>query len=412
MRKCFVLASLGLVTSLLIAAQHQLTGADWPQWRGPNRDDISAETGLLKDWPEGGPKVLWKATGLGEGYSSVSVKDGRVYTMGTTDGGEAVFALDFKTGKQLWAAKTSDKVFNESKGNGPRCTPTCDGAVLYAEDAFGIVSCIDAATGNCQWKVPLTSLGGRRPNWGFAESPLVVADMLIVTPGGAQGAIAALDKKTGQTLWQSKDVTTAAAYSSCVLADIAGKKQIINGLDQRMVSVDAETGKLLWDFTQGMAQIYCTTPVVAGDIVVGTSGYRKGTNAVTVGADGAKPAWFEPSFGNHHGGVVALGGYLYGIFDVGRGSELKCVDAKTGKVAWSNPSVGKGSVTCADGMLYCLGERNTLALVEATPDGYREHGRFSIEKSGKPSWAHPVVSGGCLFIRDQDTLVCYDVTAK
>ena len=411
-RRIGLVCVLATISAVLLCSQARAGAPEWPQWRGPERTGVSTETGLLKEWPTAGPAKIWTTTGLGEGYSGISVKDGRIYTMGASDGGDAVIALDFKTGKQLWATKTSDKVFNDGRGNGPRCTPTCDGSVLYAEDAFGNVVCLEAATGKQLWKIALTDLGGKRPNWGFAESPLVLGNALIVTPGGRGGAIAALDKKTGKLIWQSKEVTTGAAYSSPVYAELGGKKQIIQGLAARLVSVDATNGKLLWDMKNGMADIYCTTPVVAGDVVVGTSGYNKGTGAMRVNAQGAQSAWFEPSFGNHHGGVVLVGGYLYGLFDGGRGSELKCVDPKTGKVVWSNGSVGKGSLTCADGMLYLLSEGNTVGLAEATPDGYKEHGRFKIPKSGKPSWAHPVVVNGCLFICDQDTLTCYDVKGR
>ena len=393
------------------------TADDWPQWRGPERTGRSAETGLLKQWPKDGPTKLWTVNGLGEGFSSISVKDGRIYTMGTSDGGEAVFALDFKTGKQLWVSKSSDSVFRERRGNGPRCTPTCDGDRLYTEDALGAVTCWEAATGTKVWQVTLSSLGGRRPTWGFSESPLIAGKAVVVTPGGRRGAIAALDKKTGKTLWQSRTARHAVAYGSCILIDVKGKKQIANvtatgpRIGRRrlgtMIGVDAENGKLLWEFSKGVAGIACGTPVYHDGIVVISSGYGAGTGAADITGGKAKELWHVDRRGSHHGGIIRVGDYVYGLIDA-----LTCIELKTGDIKWQNRSVGKGSLVYADGHFYCLSERNTVGLVEATSEAYKEKGRFKIPSSGKPSWAHPVVANGRLFIRDQDTLTCYDVKAK
>ena len=389
-------------------AGSQLWSQDWPQFRGANRDDKSTETGLLAEWPKDGPPKLWSVNGLGEGYTAISAKDGRIYTMGTSQGKEAVFALDFKTGQILWTSISDDRVFEETRGNGPRCTPTTDDKYLYTEGAYGTVCCWEAETGKLVWKVSLTKdLGGRVPNWGYTESPLVLGKALIVTPGGGKGAIAALDKKTGQVIWQSKEVRTPAAYSSCIFATIGGQKQIINGLAKRLVSVDAETGKYLWDYTEPCPEIYITMPIEHDGMVFATADYNKGSGVVKVTPQGAEQVWYDKSFGNHHGGVVLVGEYLYGFFD-----DMRCVEMKTGKVVWQNRSVGKGSLTYADGHFYCLGENHVAALVEATPDGYKETGRFKVTGSKRPSWPHPVVVGGRLFIRDQDTLNCWDVKAK
>jgi len=391
---------------------------EWPQWRGPERTGRSSETGLLKAWPEGGPRKIWSVGGLGEGYSGISVKDGRIYTMGTSGGGEAVFALNFSDGKKLWTQKSSDRVFTEKRGNGPRCTPTTDGKYLYTEDALGNVTCWEAADGKRVWQVSLTQdLGGRVPNWGYSESPLIVGRAVVVTPGGRKGAIAALNKKTGQVIWQSPDAHHQAAYSSPILVTVRGKPQIINmtatgprvGRSRQgtMIGVDAENGKLLWEFSKGVAPIVCCTPVYHEGLVVATSDYRAGTGAADISGGSAREAWFIERRGSHHGGVIRVGDHLYGFID-----RLTCIKFKTGEIAWSDPSVGKGSLTYADGHFYCLGEKQGVALVEATPEGYREKGRFRIPDSGRPSWAHPVVVGARLFIRDQDTLTCWDVKAK
>ncbi len=414
MTKRLVLAASLLVVSTFIFAQARTVAPEWPQWRGPDRDGISKETGLLKAWPEGGPAQLWSIKGLGEGYSAISVKDGRIYTMGTYEGGEAVFALDYATGKQLWATKTSDRVFNESRGNGPRCTPTTDGEYLYTEDCFGVVACLEAATGKIVWQISLEKdLGGRRPNWAFSESPLIVGRAVIVTPGGRKGAIAALDKKTGKLIWQSLGANQGVAYSSCILIDVNGKKQIVNntgsggGKNGTMIGVDAETGKPLWEFSTAVAQLVCCTPVYKDGIVVATSDYGCGTAAADISEGPAKQLWHVERQGSHHGGMILVGDHLYANID-----SLSCIELKTGKVLWQERSVGKGSLVYADGMFYCFSENNRMALVDATPEGCKVTGRFTTPKSGKPSWAHPVVCGGRLFLRDQDTLTCYDVKAK
>jgi outer membrane protein assembly factor BamB len=386
----------------------QLWCQDWPQFRGPGRTDRSDETGLLKEWPKEGPPKLWSASGLGEGYSAISAKDGRIYTMGSSEGKEAVFALEFSTGKILWTAISDNRVFEESRGNGPRCTPTTDDTYLYTEGALGSVTCWEAESGKQVWKVSLTKdLGGRVPPWAYTESPLILGKAVIVTPGGGKGAIAALDKKTGQVIWQSKEVKTGAAYSSPIFATIGNQRQIINGLAKRMVGVDADSGKYLWEYTEPCPDIYITTPIEHDGLVFATADYQKGSGVVKITPEGAQQVWYDKSFGNHHGGVILVGEYLYGFFD-----DMRCVEMKTGKVVWQNRSVGKGSLTYADGHFYCLSEGRTVALVEATSDGYKETSRFKFAGPKRPSWPHPVVVGGRLFIRDQDTLHCWDVKAK
>ena len=406
-----------LTAVIVLGLTSALCAQDWPQWRGPERTGRSAETGLLKQWPEDGPKKLWTVKGLGEGYSTISVKDGRIYTMGTSDGGEAVFALEFNSGRQLWVSQSSDRIYNEKRGNGPRGTPTCDGDFVYTEDSFGVVTCLKAADGEKVWQVGLSDLGGRRPHWAYSESPLIAGKAVIVTPGGRRGTIAALDKKTGKVIWQSPDAKHAVAYGSCMLIDVKGKKQIVNvtatgpRIGRRrfgtMIGVDANSGKLLWEFSKGVAGIACGTAVYHDGIVVASSGYGAGTGAADITGGRANELWHLNGRGSHHGGIIRVDDHIYGFIDA-----MTCIEMKTGKVAWRNRSVGKGSLVYADGHFYCLSERNTVGLVEATPDGYKEKGRFSIPKSGRQSWAHPVVVGGRLFIRDQDTLSCYDVKAK
>lgn len=598
----------------ILAAGFSLTSLaeDWPQWRGPNRDAKSAETGLLKEWPEGGPAVAWRIENCGVGYSAVAVAGGRIYTMGDLDGVEHILAFNEKDGSLLWAVqpepvaaavearvseqftridknadgkldevealtglgeqalaadspgegapeaiaakrvadlikafdkdgdgqigpveipnslgreinaidqsagarrgaaeiaekraatvlKSLDKdadgsvskqeaqgtvvqqVFNNAdgggdqkagdgkltedelktyyaareagrdgvltpdeltayfvkrhpgrdgvlskadlkraiggyrngQGDGPRATPTVVGDRLYTEGGFGDVTCLDAATGKTIWHVNLAKdLGGGVPGWGYSESPLVSGNLVFVTPGGKDGTVAALNPNTGKTVWRSQGLTDRAHYASPVVAEIAGQKQVVQFSGAAMFGVSFDDGNLLWSYkgaANGTAN--CASPVIDGDLVLASSAYGTGGGVVRISAKGetqnAEEQWFEKSFANHHGGIVKVGDHAYGFGS----NSLLCVEFKTGKIAWQERSVGKGSLVYADGHLYCLGESHAVALVEANPTAYVEKGRFQIETHGRPSWAHPVVANGRFYIRDQHTLTAYDVKA-
>lgn len=300
--------------------------------------------------------------------------------------------------------------YRNGQGDGPRGTPTVDGGRVYVEGGNGDVTCLDAKTGKTIWHVSLTSdFGGGRPGWGYSESPLVEDNMLIVTPGGKGGTILALDKYTGERLWQSGEVNEGAHYSSPVAADIHGTRTIVQFARNSVFGVAADGGAFLWKYSganNGTAN--CTTPIVDDNHVFAASAYGTGGGLAKISKDGdaqkADEVYFEKKMANHHGGIVKVGDYIYGF-----GSGLMCMNFKTGEIAWQDRSVGKGSLCYADGMLYLLGERHEVALAEATPEEYREHGRFKIESHGRPSWAHPVVAGGVLYIRNQHSLTAYDV---
>ena len=602
-----------LSTVLLTLGSQILTASPgiWPQWRGADRNNLSTEKGLLAQWPEEGPKVLWKSDQVGVGSSSVSVADGRIITQGDLDGVEHIIALSEKDGSLLWAVQprpviealekkintdftrmdrnkdgklddveamgglgsrfigadeaddsgdvakiaaartarfmnqldkdgdgkltggeipgsiiremgridqakrgnfqtmaasradaalaasdqdgdkqisqresrntllqqlfrnidsrkpgerrgdgqltrdemikyfstrergrdgvlTAEEVekyfvkfhpkrdgilsksdlkrvnggYRNNQGDGPRGTPTIDGKVVYVEGGNGDVSCHDVATGSTMWHLNMVAdLGGRRPGWGYSESPLLDGDLLIVTPGGSKGAIAALNKNTGEVVWRSEGMTDAAHYSSPIIANVHGLTQIIQFTRERVVGVDAKNGKLLWSYknsANGTAN--CSTPVYHDGFVFTASAYGTGGGLAKISRNGnrwsAEEVYFEKSMQNHHGGMVLVGDHLYGFGSGG----LICMNYKSGDIAWSDRSVGKGSLMYADGHLYCLGEKNSLALVAASPKAYVEKGRISIPKTGRPSWAHPVVAGARLYIRDQNTLTCYDVS--
>jgi outer membrane protein assembly factor BamB len=596
--------TIGLASRL--CAQAAPESADWPQWRGPKRDGISTETGLLKQWPKDGPKVLWQVDTVGVGYSSISIKDGRIFTQGDLDGVEHVIALDLKDGHRLWAVrpdgaarwldqqvaaefkkidrngdgvidevealqrfgwdfnawdkpaegvsgraeklfarldankdgklsfaeagpvlrdlfaridaedKTADPAalakertkgliaeldkngdgkldrkeakgsaldslfdridqkvadtqkgdgfltaeemeayflkqekgkdgvilpaelaafyakqapkgdgiltqdelkfsfggYRDGTGDGPRGTPTVDGDRVYSESALGDLTCLEAATGKTIWHVNLSrDLAGGRPGWGYSESPLVMGDHLIVTPGGKKGTIAALDKKTGAVVWRSEGVTEGAQYSSPQLVEIGGVRQIVQFANASCFGVTADGGKPLWKYgaaNNGTAN--CTTPIVYSDCVFASSAYGTGGGLAKISTDGAAQkadqVYFEKKMANHHGGIVKVGDWMYGF-----GSSLMCMNFMTGEIKWQARSVSKGSLVVADGMLYLLGEGHEMALAEVSPDEYRERGRFKLPTRGRPSWAHPVVAGGRLYLRDQNFLTVYDVKA-
>ena len=400
--------------ALLLATLHT-PATDWPQWLGAKRDGLCTETGLLQQWPEGGPKLAWKATGLGAGYSGVSVVGNRVYTM--ADGPDSGFirVLDAKSGKVIWSAK----VGQPGGGNGypgPRCTPTVDGNLVVALGQFGDLICVEASSGKELWRHNLPNeLGGKMMSkWGYSESPLVDGAQVVCTPGGPQGALAAFDKKSGKLLWRSPEFTDNAAYTSMIVESIGGTRQYVQLTDASVAGIEAATGKLLWRaYCPGKVAVI-PTPIYADGCVYATRGYGVGCNLFRVAKAGAQfsaEQVYENKFMvNHHGGVVKVGDCLYGYSD---GKGWVCQDFKTGNELWAEKEkLGKGSILYADGRLVLRLEKDkgTLVLIEATPKGWLEHGRFDQpERSTKNSWPHPVIANGQLYIRDQDTLLCYDV---
>lgn len=392
---------------------------DWPQWRGPNHDGISTETGLLKDWPEGGPKLAWEIKGIGAGYASVSIFGNRIYTAG--DKGEESFveALNLSDGKPVWSAKLGKAgPVGQPQLEGPRATPTTDGELVFAVSQWGEMVCVKADTGKEVWRKDYTKdFGGACPLWGYAESPLIDGDKVVVTPGGSQGAVVALNKKTGELIWQSKDFTDAAHYSSLIIADPGGVRQYITLTLSSVAGIAEANGKLLWKALRKGQIAVIPTPVYSDGYVYVTSGYGAGCSLFKINSDSGKfsaeQVYANRVMVNHHGGVVKVGDFIYGYSD---GKGWTCQDFKTGEAKWQDKEkLGKGSICFADGRLYLRHEdkKGTVALIEASPEGYREHGRFDQpDRSSKNSWPHPVVAGGKLYLRDQDVLLCYDVKAR
>lgn len=391
----------------------QSASSDWPQWRGPDRNGVSKETGLLSQWPRSGPTVAWSAAMLGAGYGSLSVQGERVYVQGMRNNQSVVSSLNRADGKLVWV-RILGPAGNNDRGPGPRSTPTIDGDRVYALSETGDLACLRAADGTVIWQRNiLKDFRGDNPYWLLSESPLVDGNLVIITPGGRGAGVVALDKLSGKTVWQSKELSDGAGYSSPIVADIGGVRTIMTFTADAGVGVRASDGKLMWrnsSAANGTANI--ATPVYSDGRVFFTSSYGTGGALLGLRASGnevrAQEIYFTRDMKNHHGGVVLVNGYLYGYND----SILTCLEFASGKLVWRDRSVGKGAVTYADGHLYILSEDNVVGLVEATPAGYREKGRFSIADQGLPSWAHPVVSGGRLYIRNQGTLTSYDVRAR
>jgi outer membrane protein assembly factor BamB len=381
---------------------------DWPQWRGKNRDGVSAERGLLKTWPQGGPKLAWTAKGAGDGYSSFSIAEGKVYTLGARGGTEYVMAFDEATGKKLWEVANGAR-FSNDRGDGPRATPTVSGGTLYAYGASGDLAALEAGTGKAIWKINvLQRFGGGNITWGLSESPLVLSDRIIVNAGGNNASVVAVNRKNGDVLWRSQ--SDRAGYSSAVVHEFAGVPQAILFTATRGIAVDTRDGRLLWSYDRvanDTANI--ATPIVHGNKVFFSSDYGTGAGLLELTASGknisAKEVYFTREMRNHHSSSVLVGDHLYGFSS----AILTAMKFDTGQVAWRDRSVGKGSLVYADDRLYLFSENGVVGLAEANPTAYREHGRFQIRTGSLPTWSHPVVANGKLFIRDQDTIYAYSV---
>jgi len=403
--------------------------ADWPQWQGPDRTNISRETGLLKDWPSDGPPLAWKKTKLGGGYSAPSISNGRIFGMSFRGDDEVVWALSESNGEEQWSTvigPAAKKEIQPQGHEGPRCTPTVDGDTIYALGVLGQLVCLKASDGQEVWHKNLKKdFGGHwMAGWGYCESPLVDGDKLICTPGGSDATTVALDKHTGEPIWKSQvERNNGAGYASPIVINAAGHKQYVHFIQGGPIGVDAETGKVLWHSSKGSNAIAnCDTPIFSDDCVFVTSAYGGGCALVKLEKDGpdgvkADPIYDNKKMQNHHGGVILLNGYLYGASGGNEGGNLECLEFQTGEVKWSERGKGdearKGGITMADGRLYYRQESGTMTLLEPSPEKYIEHGRFEQPDRSKASaWTHPVIANGKLYLRDQDALFCYDVKAK
>jgi outer membrane protein assembly factor BamB len=408
----------GLSCILIGSTACSVLGADWPQWQGLNRDGKSADVGLLKQWPADGPALAWKASGLGKGFGSVAVVGERIYAFGDQTDANYLMSLDAGTRKVLWSTKVGKAGKYGPPGYdfaGPRCTPTMDGGLVFAVDQWGEFICANTADGKEQWRKNYEKDFGaeKPPDWGYSESPLVDGEQVVVTPGGPKGALVALDKKTGRLIWQSKDFTDPAHYSSIVVAEIGGVRQYVQLTAANVVGISPKDGAVLWKAARKGNVAVIPTPIVSGNYVYVTSGYGAGCNLFKVtpgsGQFSVEQVYANKVMVNHHGGVVEVGDYLYGYSE---GKGLTCQDFKTGAAAWTEKEkIKKGSVTFADGMLYCREEDSgTVVLVEASSTGYSEKGRLKQpDRTSEKAWSHPSIANGKLYLRDQDLLFCYNI---
>ncbi len=419
------------LAALVLFAAATAVAADWPQWRGAERDGKSPETGLLGAWPEGGPPLAFRVAGLGMGFSSVAVAGDRIYTLGDLEDGQYVLALSRADGKRIWKTRIGP-VWDDGYG-GPRSTPTLDGGRLYALATEGDLVCLDAATGELRWKrsLPEEFGGGMMKamgttDWKFAESPLVDGDRVIVTPGAADAVMVALDKSTGEEIWRAKlpelgaEGVPGAGYSSAVVSEAGGIRHYVQLVGKGAIGVEAATGRFLWGYNRVANEIAnIPTPLVSGDHVFVSSGYGTGAALLELRREGEGLAAEEVYFlegetmQNHHGGLILHGGHVYTGSGHNKGFPM-AVALATGEVAWGpvrNEGKSSAAITYADGRIYFRYQDGRMILVEATPEAYREHGTFEIPEVTKPSWSHPVIAGGRLYLREQDHLFVYDVSA-
>ncbi|HUY88741.1 MAG TPA: PQQ-binding-like beta-propeller repeat protein [Pirellulales bacterium] len=421
------LVSLILLAALIVSPRGAARAADWPTFRGADRTAVSKETGLLEAWPEEGPPLVWQVEGTGRGYTSLAIVGDRIYLVGdgvadVEDQDEYLLCHDRKTGARLWATKTGPAW---NSGNpawqSSRSTPTVDQDRVYALTATGDLICCDAASGAERWRENLkTDFGGKKADgWGYSESVLVDGDKLICTPGGEQTTMAALDKLTGETIWTTvREGDRGAGHVSAVIAEVGGVRVYVQTTGGGALGVRASDGKLLWSYPIDKTTAVAPTPIISGDLVFFSAGYKRGGALLKQIADGDGVTIEEvyplkPELSNKHGGIVLVDGRLYG--DTDSSGIPFCADLMTGEIAWKGRGSGRGSVAvaAAEGRLYLHFDNGTMVLAKADPAGYEEVGSFKVPHSGeRPSWSHPVILDGKLYLREQNALLCYDIRAN
>jgi outer membrane protein assembly factor BamB len=425
----FVLIS-GLLLPASSDALEPKKDQDWPQWRGPNGDNISQFKGIQANWEASPPVLTWKLDGMGDGYASVSIVGDRLYTTGNISSSQSVVAIDLKSRSVVWQTPLTDSSPKHGY-EGSRCTPTVDGELLFAITSNGQISCLKVADGGVVWKKDFEKEwnGKMMSGWGYSESPLVDGDHVLCTPGGAEAMIVCLDKLTGNEVWRAavpdegEKGKPGAGYSVMAISEGAGVKQYVQLIGRGLIGIRASDGRHLWSYNKianGVADI--PTPVVRGDYVFGSTGYGDGGSGLVKlipkgdGVEAVEQYYRSAKdLQNHHGGMVLLGDYLY--FGNGHNNGFPiCVDMVSGDVKWGGKLRGAGNgsaaVTAVDGHVIFRYQSGEVALIEATPTEYKFKGSFKPEVQIRESWAHPVVCRGKLYLREQNTLMCYDLTAK
>jgi len=409
-----MLVAAALLATCPLNAQESVPAASWPEFHGPTRDNISPEKGLLKQWPEGGPRLIWKFSECGNGYSGVTIADGMIFTAGDFGDEEVLLALDMQ-GKLLWRSPSGSSWTGASPGS--RATPTYNEGRLYHLTPSGRLAAFEAKGGKEVWAVDLKAdFGARWGVWALAENVVVDGDKVLCVPGGTKGVVVALDKRTGKTLWANTELDDRAAYCSPNLVTYQGVRQLITMTNETVIGIDVASGKLLWKhpFPPKSPQ-HATTPVFRDGHVFVAAGHGKGATLLKISPDlgSAAEVWSRTDFDNCHGGVILVDGRLYGCGCRLGGKAFFCVDFLTGKERQKDMTLGKVAMTCADGMLYCLNHNGRMYLLEITPEGFRIASRFELPKRPDNSYlAHPVVCGGRLYLRYEQNLWAYDIKAK
>ena len=416
-----------LLPAILLLCTSMAFGLDdWPFWRGPNRNDQSSETGLLKSWPEGGPKKAWINKDAGLGYAGFAVVGEHLFTLGLEGEKEFAICLNVKDGSEVWRQDIGP-IFVNGWGDGPRSTPTVDADSIYALGANGDLVCLSKSDGAKKWSVQLQDFGSQTPKWGYAESPLVDEGKVICTTGGKIGTILALDKKTGKKIWQSKPITKKledgtdsnpayAHYSSIVPVNLNNRRQYVQLTPIAVVAVDADNGELIWQSEWRGRTAVIPSPIVVKDKVYVTSGYNAGAKLIQIGEDDVvTDLWHTKDMQNHHGGVIKIGDYFYGS----SAKAWVCQKESDGQMAWADRRIGKGCLTYADGLFYHVEERTgRVLLIKADPESHTIISQFKMEpqterrKFRGKIWVHPVIANGKLYVRDQEIIICYDIKAE
>ncbi|MCB9766884.1 MAG: PQQ-like beta-propeller repeat protein [Candidatus Omnitrophica bacterium] len=363
---------------------------DWPQFRGPNQNGISSETGWNTDWASSEPTIAWRAR-LGAGYSSFSVSDGKVYTMGHVDGTDVLYCFDAKTGDEVWRYEYNAEIRDKQHEGGPASTPSIDGDKVYTASRDGRLFCLNKNNGTVIWEKNMTeAVNAKIPTWAFAGSPIVWNQYVVIDVGRT----VAMDKETGDIVWKSEDY--GSAYSTPVPMDLNGRAAFASFPEFGLVILDAKDGSEIcrheWETNYG---VNATMPLVIGNKVFISSGYNRGCALIEIADGSANVLWENTNMRNHMNPCVLYEGYLYGFDD----KDLACLDLKTGETKWSEGGLGKGSLILSDGKLICLSDRGELVLVKADPSGYNEISRTQV-LGGKNLWTQPVLSGGMIYARN------------
>jgi len=417
MKKMKLIVLLSCIQILVLL--NNVMADDWPQFRGMNRDGKSAETGLLKSWPAEGPNLLWSIDGIGKGNSSAAIVNGVIYITGMKEKKEYLSAIS-ADGQILWQKQYGDTWKNSFPE--PRTTPTIDGNNIYVMSGMGQLACFDLKTGNQKWAVHVVEkFEGEYHKWGISESILIDGDYVYCTPGGPNATMVALNKNTGKTIWTSKGLSDKSNYSSPIIVERGGKKIIAAMVENSFVGIDAKTGKVIWneklnDILPKNRSINPNSPVYFNGSIYITAGYDWGSARLDISADGSKLTnkWIDNTLDVHIGGVVIVDGYIYGANWLNnKNGNWICLNWDTGKVMYEEPWLSKGSIIYADGMLYCYEEKKgNLALVKATPEKFDIVSSFRIPKGKSPYWAHPSISNGVLYVRNDQFLMAYSIKAK